>query len=93
MAVTGTSTGVLRFTASGDMVDGVHVLGSCRWIGATTAGHRCSFTDSTGNVIFESQADGPNYTDGWVFEGKWANGITVASLQSGILDIYVSSRG
>ena len=93
MAVTGTGTGVLRFTASGDAVTDIHVLGSCRWVGGTTAGDRCSFTDTAGNVIFEAEADGANFTDGWVFESKWASGITVASMDSGVLNIYMSARG
>jgi len=44
-------------------------------------------------VIFEAEADGANFTDGWVFESKWASGITVASLDSGVLNIYMSARG
>ena len=93
MAVTGTGTGVLKFTASGDAVTDIYVLGSCRWIGATTAGHRCQMTDTAGNVIFESEADGANFIDGWVFESKWANGITMATMQSGAFNLYMSARG
>ena len=93
MAVTGTSTGVLTFTAGGDSVPDVYVVHSVRWVGGTTAGHKCDVTDSYGNVIWKSQADGANFTDGWYFDWKWANGITLATMPSGTLNLYVSARG
>ncbi len=93
MAVTGTGTGVLKMTASGDAVTEIYILDSLRWIGATAAGHRCSVTDTSGNVLFESEADGANFLDGWVFAHLWANGVTVATMQSGALNMYVSARG
>ena len=94
MAVTGTGTGMFKFTASGDSVTGVYILDSVRWVGGTAAGHRCSIisTDKS-NVIFEAEADGANFTDGWVFHHQWVNGITVATMQSGALNVYVSSGG
>lgn len=94
MAVSGTGTGMLKFTASGDLATGVYILDSCRWVGATTAGHRASIISAeTGNVVFEAEADGANYTDGWVFHHQWVNGVQIASLQSGVMNVYVSSGG
>lgn len=93
MAVTGTNTGMFKFTASGDTVDGVYILDSCRWVGAGTAGDRCSIASTDGKVVFEAEADGANFTDGWVFHHLWVNGITIATMQSGALNIYVSSGG
>lgn len=94
MAVTGTGTGMFKFTASGDSVAGVYILDSLRWVGAGAAGDRCSVQSSDkGNVIFEAEADGANFTDGWVFRHQWVNGITVATMQSGALNVYVSSGG
>jgi hypothetical protein len=92
MAVTGSGTGVINFSASNDSIVGVNILSSLRWVGATTAGHLCVVTDAAGNVIFTSEADGANFIDGWVFDHKWVNGITIASMNSGALQIYMSPR-
>lgn len=94
MAVSGTGTGVLKFTASGDTIEGIFILDSLRWIGAGAAGDRCSLADSaSGLPIFESEADGANFIDGWVFGHQWVNGITIATMESGALNVYVSARG
>lgn len=92
MAVTGTDTGVLNFSASTDSYAGVCILSSLRWVGATTAGHKCRITDGASNVLFTSEADGANFIDGWVFDKKWANGIYIASMNSGAVQIYMSPR-
>lgn len=92
MAVTGTGTGVYNFTASGDVATGVFILSSLRWVGATAAGQLCLVTDGSDNVIFAGEADGANFTDGWVFDNKWVNNITIASLNSGSVQIYEARR-
>ena len=92
MAVTGTGTGVLNFSASNDAVTDIHIVSSLRWVGATAAGHNCRVTDTAGNVIFVGEADGANFTDGWVFDRKWMNGIIAASMNSGTLQIYLAPR-
>lgn len=89
MAVTGTGTGVLNFGASDDLVTGVYILDSLRWVGATATGQVCLVTDAAGNVLFTGLADGPNFTDGWIFDQKWVNGITVSSMNSGTLQVYL----
>ena len=92
MAVTGTNTGMFRFSAEGDTMAGVYFLDSVRWVGATTAGHRASIQGTVhGNTVFEAEADGANFTDGWVFHRQSINGITIATMQSGVMDVYVSN--
>jgi hypothetical protein len=92
MAVTGTDTGVLNFSASNDSFVGVSILSSLRWVGATAAGHKCRVIDQASNVLFTSEADGANFIDGWVFDRKWSNGIYISSMNSGALQIYMSPR-
>ena len=90
MAVTGTGTMVLNFSASGDAFNGFHFWESCRWIGATAAGHVCRIEDLSGHLVFLSIADGANFVDGWVFAGKSTNGITIASMNSGSFQMYMT---
>ena len=92
MAVSGTYTGVLTFTASNDTATGPFVMVSARWTGATTAGHICRLQDLKGNDIFIGEANGANYTDGWAFDRKWTDGVYVASMNSGTLQIYLSTK-
>ena len=92
MAVTGTGTGVFNFSASNDAVTEICILSSLRWVGATAAGHKARVTDTAGNVLFVGEADGANFTDGWVFDHKWANGLTIASMNSGTIQIYLSPK-
>lgn len=92
MAVTGTNTGVVNFSASNDSITGVNILSSLRWVGAGTASDKCLVTDGSGNVIFVSEADGANFIDGWVFDHKWVNGLIVSSMNSGSLQVYMSPR-
>lgn len=92
MAVTGTSTGILTMTASNDMATGPFVMVSCRWTGGTTAGHMCRLQDLKGNDLFIGQANGADYTDGWAFDRKWVDGVSVGSMNSGVLQVYLSSR-
>lgn len=93
MAVTGTGTMMLKFTASGDAITDFLFVKSVRWIGATTAGHRCSLTDAAGHIFFESEANAANFIDGWAFVNQPAYGITAATMQSGALNIYLSPTG
>ena len=90
MAVTGTGTGIFQMTASGDGVASTNILVSCRWVGATTAGHQCQLQDSNGEVIFFSEANGANFTDGWAFDRKWVPGVTLATMDSGTFYLYLS---
>lgn len=92
MAVSGTYTGVLNFTAGGDVATGPFVMVSCRWVGATTAGHNLHVDDLKGNRLFTGEANGANYTDGWAFDRKWTDGIEVASMGSGSLQVYLSTK-
>ena len=55
-----------------------------RWIGATTAAHRIVIEDGKGRVLFESKADGANFTDVHVPSHDW-NGFELAVIDSGIL--------
>jgi hypothetical protein len=88
MAVTGVETNVFQVTSSTDVVTRGMNLASCRWIGATTAGHTLEVTDLSGNPIFRSVANGSNFIDGWVFGKKTVDGIMFTSMQSGLMQFY-----
>ena len=88
MAITGSGTGIFNFTASGDILTTLVIMDSCRWVGASAAGHLCHVTDSAGNTLFRSEADGANFVDGWVFDKKWTNGVVMASMNSGTFQLY-----
>jgi hypothetical protein len=90
MAVTGIETNIFEVTSSTDVISRTMNLASCRWIGATTAGHTCEVTDSSGNPIFKSEANGANFIDGWVFGKKTVDGIKFVSMQSGLMQFYKS---
>lgn len=92
MAVSGTGTGVFTLTASGDIATGVYILSSLRWVGATAAGQVCRVMDDASHTIFLGEADGANFTDGWVFDNLWCNNPRAASLNSGTLNIYLSPK-
>lgn len=92
MAVTGTDTGVVNFSAAADSITGVNILSSLRWVGATAAGDVCQIHDGQGHLIFSSEADGANFIDGWVFDHKWVSGIVITTMDSGSVQIYMSPR-
>ena len=92
MAVSGTDTGVLTMSANGDAYPFVSILVSCRWVGAGAAGDQCLLTDTSGETLFFSEANGANYTDGWAFDRKWVSGLVVATMDSGTLQVYMSSK-
>lgn len=89
MAINGTGTGIYEFTASGTITNTL-VLVSCRWVGATTAGHQCQLNDLKGNRLFLSEANGANFTDGWAFDRKWVDGVELATMNSGTFYLYES---
>jgi hypothetical protein len=92
MAVTGTGTGIFHMTAGGDVAGGPMIIVSCRWVGATTAGHQCVLQDLKLNRLFSSEANGANFTDGWAFDNKWVDGVSIATMDSGAIDLYLARR-
>lgn len=82
--------GIYHITSSTDVITGIYVLDSCRWVGATTAGHACVMTDSSGNVLFTSVANASNFIDGWAFKSKWVDGIAFSAMDSGTMDLYLT---
>jgi hypothetical protein len=92
MAVTGTGTGVYTLTASDDIATGLFILNSIRWVGATAAGEQCIVMDEASHSIFIGEADGANFTDGWVFDRLWCNNPRAKLMDSGTLQIYMSAR-
>lgn len=57
-----------------------------RWVGATTAGHKCVVKDAAGEVKWEDVASGANYVTEGRIEIDW-NGVAVTTLDSGKLYI------
>jgi hypothetical protein len=92
MAVTGQGTGVYVFTASADSLSGTLYVKHIRWVGATTAGHTLTVTDTAGNVVIYSIADGNYFIDVHPFY-RYFLGLTVASMTSGALYVYTNNWG
>lgn len=86
MAVSGANTSVIKFSAASDAITGRIKIRTIRWVGATTAGHTLQITDTNGNIIFESEADGANFIDVHPMYEIF-DGITVSTMSSG--DFYV----
>ena len=61
-----------------------------RWVGATTAGHKCSVRDAAGNIIWESTADGDKFNDQTTLPKADYKGLTVPTLGSGTVYIYLN---
>jgi len=61
-----------------------------RWVGATTAGHTVSITDSNDVVKWESEAAGANHTEAdTIADEKLWKGLRVPTLASGKLYIEI----
>ena len=92
MAVSGQGTGVYIFTAGSDAITGPTYVKHMRWVGATTAGHLLSVTDTAGNVAWASEADGAHFIDVHPFY-RYFTGLTVATMGSGTLYVYTNNWG
>jgi hypothetical protein len=75
-------------TSSTDVVTQTMLIASCRWWGAAAAGQTCSWTDLSGNPIFDSKANGANFIDGWVFGRRMVNGLKSTAMDSGSITFY-----
>ncbi len=69
------------------------VISKIRWVGATTAGHAATITNTAGNVFWSTVASGANYVESDDFaqrdqSKRTMDGITVSALGSGTLYIY-----
>lgn len=92
MAVT-TYGNVIRMTAAADaftVFNPVKIAG-IRWVGATTAGHKCVLTTkSGGSTIAEFIADQANDEREMVVDGgPFPDGVYVDTLDSGVVYVYV----
>ena len=89
MAVSFGGTQCIKLGSNGDAVDRRLYLTYIRWVGGTTAGHTATVTDTAGNVLFTSEADGANFLDIQpVYQIR--NGIVVSALGSGTLYVYIA---
>ncbi len=91
MAVTGESIGVIKMTTATDAVAKKLKIDFIRWVGATTAGHVLTLTDTAGNVLFSSVADGANFIDVHALP-LIANGVILSVLGSGTLYLYLNEK-
>jgi len=90
-SLTGKAVGILVFK-NGDVGignAGIFFVKHFRWVRATTAGHLCVIKSTSGDTIYESEADGPRFIDVQPFY-KFTNGIVISSLDSGTLYIYLA---
>ena len=71
-------------------------LEALRWVGATVDGHQVLVKDGSGNIIFESLANGANFIDERSFGAEYSGprrvvgGIAVSTLASGKLYIHLA---
>lgn len=63
---------------------------SADWSDATTIGHRLIATQANGKPLFDTMANQVNYLQG-LGRKDWVNGITVTTLDSGVLTINVGA--
>ena len=83
MAVT-TGAHTVKFTAQGESSVRRTYISYMRWVEGANAGDKCIVTDTAGNIIFHSQADGENFIDILPVH-KMVDGLKVLSLGSGIV--------
>lgn len=93
MSVTIVSTGgqTVEVTGTGVVTTNTWALARIRWVSATAAGgDECKITDTAGNIIFHSYAQGADWSDE-VEMGKVAPtlGIKIATLTSGEMYFYL----
>lgn len=85
--VTYTGHSPIKLDLQGDTFAGRLHVTYVRWTGATTAGHVMVLNDSNGNLIWSGEADGANFNDLQpVFQN--VDGLNVATMQSGYLQVY-----
>lgn len=88
MAFTQTATDIWYSATQDDADTKMRYVSWIKWIGATTAGHKCVVTDTAGNKIFDSEANGANFIDFQMVDST-VTGIKVADLDSGHLILKV----
>lgn len=87
VAVSNTSVSPLILTAQDDADTRVFNITWIRWNGAAAAGDLLQVTDTIGNVIFESEADGANFIDIQpIF--RIFRGVKIPNLDSGKVYIF-----
>lgn len=91
MAVTNTAFSPIKMTAENDAVTTKLYVSYIRWNGSasTAAGHLLQVTDTAGNIVFESVADGPYFIDVQRID-RPVTGIKLTDLDSGT--VYISTR-
>jgi hypothetical protein len=88
MAVTQSDTIVPILNTQGDEITGRVYVRYVRWVGATTAGHTVSVTDSADHELFASEADGAAFIDVHpIF--KWVDGVKANQMNSGKVYVYI----
>lgn len=87
MAVSNEGHSPTKFSAAADALPVRIFIKYINWVGATTAGHTVTVTDTAGHLIFSGEADGANFTQIQpVYE--WYDGIIVSAMSSGYLLVY-----
>lgn len=92
MAVEGLGTNIIVATTEGTVTTQVVKISSVRWVGATASGHTARLADSSSNKIFYGMSNSTAYTDGWVYDGKWANGLQLTTIASGEVYIMLDTK-
>jgi hypothetical protein len=79
-------------TLQGDTLAGSWVIRGIGWAAPTTNTHRCKVTDATSNaVLFDASAGAANNSVFFPYPKKlYANGITITTLGSGTVTIYLA---
>lgn len=88
MALSQQTTRVLRATSTDTISTEYISVKAIRWVGATTAGHVCTLTDTAGNIVWTGVADAANYTDTMYMHDRFL-GLIVSAISSGVVYIYL----
>jgi len=88
MAVTQSTTAVIKMAAQADAVTGIIDVNFLYWHSpGANVGDTLLVKDAAGNTIWADNADGANYKSYCPLKNK-VNGITVTTMTSGTLYVY-----
>lgn len=87
MAVTQSTSSVIKLTAAADAISGTLYVDRIRWVGATTAAHALVVSDAAGTIYVHSVANAANFIEDIEVECNMA-GVVITTLGSGTVYLY-----
>ena len=91
MAVTQSTTQIIRFAAAADAITTKVYIQKIRWVKPTTAAHSLIIKDTAGTVMLDATASAANVDQEYDFrlQPLLADGVSIDTLGSGKVDIYI----